>query len=58
MASTNTTKHIDENTPLMFLAGPMLIGTATDEFLRGLIVMQRWRKKKWRRKNERTVQTD
>lgn len=47
MASTNTTKHIDENTPLMFLAGSMFIGTATDEFLRGLIVMQRWRKKKW-----------
>ena len=22
-------------------------GTATDEFIRGLIVMRRWRKKKW-----------
>lgn len=25
----------------------VFIGTATDEFLRGLVVMQRWRKKKW-----------
>lgn len=25
----------------------VFIGTATDEFLRGLIVMNRWRKKKW-----------
>lgn len=25
----------------------VFIGTATDEFLRGLVVMQRWRKRKW-----------
>lgn len=28
----------------------VFIGTATDEFLRGLIVMQRWRKQRWRGK--------
>ena len=67
---------IDEKTPLLVIAGPLIVGlitmwglgatvgytlgiplglgvagvfagTATDECIRGLIVMHHWRKRKW-----------